>query len=450
MKLLSDFVLDARKNFPLSGRFRGGGFAALIWLAFILFPLADAIGSHGSIVGRALTIAAAAVFVAAYITLVVSWRRRPWDRQIALGTVMLVMAIALTLTSGSGWGFLFTYCAAVVAMVLPSEMAWLGVVACAALAGVCTAIAGGSGGNVITYVVTALGIGLLMVLMRDLRVRNEELSAARAELAQVAVAQERERFARDLHDLLGHTLSVITLKAELAGRLLPGQPAQAATEVREIEQVARGALSEVRDAVSGYRQPTLERELAGARMALSAAGIDAEIRRSEGTLGPDVEAALAWAVREGATNVIRHSGASRCTIDVVAGLSEASVEVTDNGTSSHGQAAAGNGLAGLGERSDALGGTVRAGPLPDGGFRLLVVVPARPGEQAAGPAAAGPAAQPASGGGPASSASPVSDPASPVSAPTSSASSDSDPASPVSAPTSSASPVSDPASPVIR
>ena len=86
------------------------------------------------------------------------------------------------------------------------------------------AIAGASGGTVVSYTVTALGIGLLMVLMRDLRVRNEELTAARAELARVAVAQERERFARDLHDLLGHSLSVIAIKAELARRLLPGEP----------------------------------------------------------------------------------------------------------------------------------------------------------------------------------------------------------------------------------
>ena len=100
-----------------------------------------------------------------------------------------------------------------------------------------------------------------MVLMRDLRVRNEELTEARAELARAAVAQERERFARDLHDLLGHTLSVIALKAELAGRLLPGDPERAAAEVGEVEQVARQALSEVRDAVSGYRQPTLEGEI---------------------------------------------------------------------------------------------------------------------------------------------------------------------------------------------
>jgi two-component system sensor histidine kinase DesK len=424
-------------------RFRGGTVAASIWLAFILFPLADAIAGGGSTLGHALTIAAAAVFVAAYVTLVASWRHRPWHhRQMGLAVAMVAMAIALTLGSGPGWGFLFTYCAAVIAMLFASDIAWLGVIGCAALAAGCSAIAGASGGSVITYAVTALGIGLLMVLMRDLRVRNEELVAARAELARVAVAQERERFARDLHDLLGHTLSVITLKAELAGRLLPGQPEPAAREVHEIEQVAREALSEVRDAVSGYRQPTLDRELAGARMALSAAGIEAQIKHSEPTLTPDVEAVLAWAVREGATNVIRHSGASHCTIRVLAGLSEASVEVTDSGTLGLGEAVAGNGLAGLRERAQALGGSVAAGALPEGGFRLRVVVPARPGEPVAtlaSPPESG-ACEPASSGSRGSgSASPASGPASPGSL-----------GSGVSGPASPGSQVSGPASPVTR
>ncbi len=213
-----------------------------------------------------------------------------------------------------------------------------------------------------------------MVLMRDLRERNAELTEARAELARTAVAQERERFARDLHDLLGHTLSVIALKAELAGRLLPDRPEQAATEVREVEQVARNALSEVRQAVSGYRQPTLDGELAGARMALAAAGIQAEVQRAQVALDPAVEAVLAWAVREGATNVIRHSGAKRCTMRISAGLTDAGVEVIDDGGGSR-NGHRGNGLAGLGERAEVLHGHVVAGGLPDGGFRLAVSIP---------------------------------------------------------------------------
>ena len=429
------------------GSTRGGirAFPALIWLGFILFPLVDAITTHASPVGKALTIAGAAVFVGSYLALVLMWRQRPWHpKAIALFGLLLGTAIALTLASGPGWGFLFTYCAAVVALFSSAQVGWLWVSGCAILAAGSSAIAGASGGAVITYAVTALGIGLLMALMRDLRVRNEELNAARAELADAAVARERERFARDLHDLLGHSLSVIALKAELAGRLLPGRPEQAATEVAEVEQVARQALSEVRLAVSGYRQPTLEGELAGARMALAAAGIEAHIKAPKVTLQPDVEAVLAWAVREGATNAIRHSRARECTIRVVAGLADASVEVVDDGgaatagepagaQAAHGaqgergersegrkggeggepipsaarpdqdHGGAGNGLAGLRERAEALHGHVEAGTLPGGGFRLMVSVPSSPASSAS---SASPARRSASA--PASSSSPPS------------------------------------------
>ena len=148
-----------------------------------------------------------------------------------------------------------------------------GLAVCCGLAAGCSLLGGADSGSAVGIVASTAGVGLLMVLVRDLRVRNDELLEARAELARMAVAEERERFARDLHDLLGHTLSVIALKAELAGRLLPRRPDDAGREISEVESVARGALSEVRQAVSGYRQPTLDGELEGARMALSAAGI---------------------------------------------------------------------------------------------------------------------------------------------------------------------------------
>jgi two-component system sensor histidine kinase DesK len=171
---------------------------------------------------------------------------------------------------------------------------------------------------------------------------------------------------------------VIALKAELAGRLLPGP--EAAEHVAEIEQVARGALTEVRDAVRGYRQPTLDDELVGAQMALSAAGITAQVQRPEVKLDPAVEAVLAWTVREGATNVIRHSGADHCSLTVSAGLGEAGVEVVDDGRGRDRDRAAvngheGHGLEGLTERVEALHGQIEAGGRPEGGFRLAVQVP---------------------------------------------------------------------------
>ena len=390
---------------PAGGRWRGllssslfyrrspGGirlFAALIWLGFIVFPLFNAVGKRGPVVRHGVIIGGAALFVAAYVSMVMTWRRDRHTRlPLPLFGVLLAVAVALTVFDGKSWGFLFTYCAACAAVAAPEGRGFYGVTLCSALAGVTSAIGGADGGTAISYVASAAGIGMLMLVLSDLRLRNQQLSQARAELADMAVAQERERFARDLHDLLGHSLSVIALKAELAGRLLGGGRAEdaarvagaAAREVAEIEQVARTALGEVREAVSGYRQPTLEGELAGARMALSAAGIEAEVVQTRVPLDPPVEAVLAWAVREGATNVIRHSGARHCTLRITASLTDAGVEVIDDGVGANGNGGAngrgsgGHGIDGLAERASVLHGTISAGALADGGYRLAVSVP---------------------------------------------------------------------------
>jgi two-component system sensor histidine kinase DesK len=381
----------------IQGRPRGrfGLPAALIWLAFIVFPLIDAVTNRGPVVGHVLAIVGAAVFVAAYVWLVLhAFGARQTRLTQGVAVVLVVIAVLLTVLDRPAWGFLFTYCAACAAVIVPPRYSFPAVVGLTALAAVCCLIGGGGAGGAFGYGASTIGIGLLMVLMRDLRMRNAELMEARAELARAAVAEERERFARDLHDLLGHTLSVIALKAELAGKLISTSPERAAREVREVEDVARQALGEVRLAVSGYRQPTLDGELGGARLALSAAGIEAEVVHPSVTLTPDVEAVLAWAVREGATNVIRHSGASRCTVRVAAGLADASVEVIDdgpgaeaaggngNGPGGAGAGGVGHGLAGLRERARALNGGVEAGAGADGiGFRLAVHVPVSGGSR---------------------------------------------------------------------
>jgi two-component system sensor histidine kinase DesK len=354
----------------------------LVWAAFILVPVASAITNSGSASEHVLAIAAAVAFSVVYVWLVLTWfeERARW-RPVVLSGVILALAVVLTLADRPSWGFLFTYAAACIGLVTPSRWGLAAVIGCAAIAAVSTEIAGGGGGSAGGYAVSAVGIGLLLVLMRDLRMRNMELNEARAELALSAVAAERERFARDLHDLLGHSLSVIAIKAELARRLVSLDPARAAEEVADVEKVARESLREVRQAVSGYRQPTLDKELEGARVALSAAGIDAEVERAPVTLDPEVEAVLAWTVREGATNVIRHSGARRCQVTVRAGLSDAAVEVVDDGEGpacARGEAAGpiGHGIMGLRERAEPLRGRIEAGGLPDGrGFRLAVSVP---------------------------------------------------------------------------
>jgi two-component system, NarL family, sensor histidine kinase DesK len=357
----------------------------LVWLAFILAPIVDAITNTGSGTEHELAITGTVLFAVAYVLLVLIWfdERGAW-RPFALSGALLVLAIVLTVADRPTWGFLFIYVAACVGLVAPTGLGLQAVVGCAAIAAVCTVLDHGSGGAAGGYAASTLGVGLLLVLMRDLQLRNVELTEARAELARAAVAAERERIARDLHDLLGHTLSVITIKAELAGRLLPDRPDQASAEVADVEHVARQALGEVRQAVSGYRKPTLDGELEGARMALSAAGIDAAFERPPITLDPEVEAVLAWAVREGATNVIRHSGARHCQVRISAGLADAAVEVLDdgsgvrgaNGSADGGVSQFGNGIAGLAERAERLRGRIEAGRLPEGGgFRLAVSVP---------------------------------------------------------------------------
>lgn len=386
----------------------GGRFVALlIWLVFILVPVVSAVTNPGGEPGHALAIAGAALFTGAYVWLVLILMDEGSGRRLYfLAAALLVLATALALIDRPSWGFLFSYVAACIGLVAPSSIGIAAVVGCGALAAASSLINGGSGGSAIGWASSAIGVGLLLVLVRDLRVRNQELREARAELARAAVTAERERFARDLHDLLGHTLSVIAIKAELAGRLLPERPDRAAAEVADVEQVARQALGEVRDAVSGYRRPTLDGELEGARMALSAAGIDAEFDRSPVALDPEVEAVLAWAVREGATNVIRHSGARHCQVKVRAGPADAAVEVLDDGigiaavglagdgeaptgpganrlgahgllgNGQRGGGQVGHGIAGLAERAERLRGRIEAGRRPEGdGFRLAVSVP---------------------------------------------------------------------------
>jgi two-component system sensor histidine kinase DesK len=210
--------------------------------------------------------------------------------------------------------------------------------------------------------------------------RNEmvaRLRQTRAELARVAVAEERLRIARDLHDLLGHSLSLITLKAELSRRMIAADAPGATREMAELEAVARQSLRDVREAVAGYRQPDLAAELGAARQLLTAAGLAARITGPDDlSLPPEVDTALAWTVREGVTNVVRHARASRAAIAITACAGGVLAEITDNGRG-HGPGPAGSGLCGLGERVRQLGGSLIAGPAPSAGFRLQVTIPAR-------------------------------------------------------------------------
>ena len=201
-----------------------------------------------------------------------------------------------------------------------------------------------------------------------------ELRETREELARAAVEKERLRFSRDLHDLLGHTLSVIVVKAEATRRLAPRDLDAALGQVSDIESVGRQALTEIREAVTGYREGGLATELDRARDLLSAAGIDAVVRQTGPPLAPRTAALLGWVVRESATNVVRHSGATRCEIEVTGTAEQTRLVITDDGLGV-GSQTPGSGLKGLAERLAAAGGSLTPGPAPHSGFRVTAVLP---------------------------------------------------------------------------
>jgi two-component system sensor histidine kinase DesK len=194
---------------------------------------------------------------------------------------------------------------------------------------------------------------------------NQALREAHAQVASLAAAEERARLARDLHDVLGHSLTVVAVKSELAGRLVALDPQRAVAEIADIEALAREALADLRAAVSGYRDVDLDSELVAARTALDAAGITAHLPLDAAPADARLRPLLAWVLREGVTNVIRHSGATEVWVEITSrGLT-----VRDNGTRAVGPE--GNGLTGLRERAAAAG--ARLSTSSEGGFALTVV-----------------------------------------------------------------------------
>lgn len=201
---------------------------------------------------------------------------------------------------------------------------------------------------------------------------HHKLRMAQEEVERMAAVAERERIARDMHDVLGHTLSLIVLKAELASRLAERDPQRAAAEMRDVEDVARRALTEVRAAIRGYHA-TLPDEVSRARAMLKAAGIGADIEVPDAALPQQAEEVLALALREAVTNVVRHSGASRCTIRLDA-CNGFELEIADDGRGFDG--VEGGGLRGMRERAESLGGRVeREG---GSGMRVRVILPGLP------------------------------------------------------------------------
>ncbi|MER7762902.1 histidine kinase [Streptomyces sp. NPDC097619] len=206
-----------------------------------------------------------------------------------------------------------------------------------------------------------------------------ELDRSRELQARLAVAEERLRFGRDLHDVMGRNLAVIALKSELAVQLARRERAEAVEQMIEVQRIARESQREVRDVVRGYREADLAVELEGARGVLAAAGIDCRVEVPGGSgLPPEVQSAFGWVVREATTNVLRHGDARRCTIGLSGGTGVPLTLVVENDGVPDGPPPGppGSGLAGLRERLASLGGTLEAGPLAGGRFRLRAEIPA--------------------------------------------------------------------------
>jgi two-component system sensor histidine kinase DesK len=183
---------------------------------------------------------------------------------------------------------------------------------------------------------------------------NERLDLAQEQIEHLAKVAERERIARDLHDVLGHTLSVVVLKSELAGKLMARDAARARREIGEVEQIARKALGEVREAISGYRAAGLAAEIERARQALDAAGITLECAAAPPRLQPAHDSVLSLVLREAVTNIIRHAGATRCRLEFAVDGGRTRLLVHDDGRGRI--ELEGNGLRGMRERVESLGG----------------------------------------------------------------------------------------------
>jgi two-component system sensor histidine kinase DesK len=344
-----------------------------VWLVFLVDPLQAAWEQRATVggwVGGIAVLAFAAVYIWSFAVmrqrrLLLRWERSLRQALLFLGA-MVALGVLACVTLGQSGTATAVYVAVTAVMWLPGPGALATVTVLAVLADVSDRLVPGwDTDNGLTFAICAASFAMWGV--NQLFHRNLELMRARDENADLAVTAERSRFARDLHDILGHSLTVITVKAELAGRLLDVDPERARAEIADLERLSRDALADVRRAVEGYRDLTLPGELVRARNALTSLGIAAEVPGSADEVPGELRELFAWTVREGVTNVIRHSGAQRCTVTLTA----TSAEVRDDGRGCPG-ASAGSGLAGLRERAEAVGARVVTRSL-EPGFALQVV-----------------------------------------------------------------------------
>ncbi|HLK00674.1 MAG TPA: sensor histidine kinase [Streptosporangiaceae bacterium] len=359
-----------------------------VWLVYLIQPLYSEFDHDHSLSRRLGALALVVAFCLAYAP-VVAYASEPTRLvRCGMGAVMVIATLACVFY-GSDWVVLWVYVSAASGYVLsgsPGRRRLLfgtlaGIVALFSL------LAYTSHAGVEGYLLVLIPVMFIGPAMAGFRFQAElvrQLAAARGTVAKLAASEERLRLARDMHDLTGQSLSTITLKADLAARRLQRLPQDEQTlavgrELSDIAQVSRQTLHDIRDAVSGYRRPTLAVEMITAREALQAAGValheDPALITVSGSLDPDAEAALAWCLREAVTNVVRHSRAKTCRVTLVATKAELSLEVTDDGHGLSQSPAKGNGLHSMSERLAALGGRLTLAP-GDPGLSLTAAVPA--------------------------------------------------------------------------
>ena len=348
-----------------------GTWLAAVWLFFLVNPLLEA-WDHRDEPRGVLGIVAVAAFAAGYLLIWSRFRSRRMRLLLeapqpegALSFAALAVLALVTVALVGEHGLATIAYLGVAGVILFRAVVGL-VVAAVMAGGVLLTGALGSWGSQAGTAFGVLAASFAVYGMRLVMARNAQLLRAHEENAALAIESERSRVARDLHDILGHSLTVITVKAELAGRLLDTDPERARAELDDVQRLSRDALSDVRHTVAGFRGLTLPGELARARSALEAADITPSLPGSAEQVPSELRELFAWAVREGVTNVIRHSGARRCEVR----LAPDAVEIRDDGRGPSG-GDAGVGLAGLRERAAAVGATVVTRAL-DPGYSLVV------------------------------------------------------------------------------
>ena len=353
----------------------------IFMLAWLLFFLTIVVDLFYLPIGRSERIGLVAavlgfMVVWAWFWLRVAGRGNRTASTLAVGLLILIVAL-LALASPVNTGLSMAVFIGIVAAAAFRWKSALVLIVGLALGGLLIdAVKGPHWATTINLALNVVIIGAAAVGIRQGIASHLQLQAAREEIARLAVAEERLRFARDLHDLLGQSLAMIVLKSEVVARRLPPEAGELRDEILEVVDAARKALDEVREAVAGYRLPKLEEELARAQSALRTAGIASSYENLAGRLTPSEEAVLGWAVREAVTNVIRHSGARRCRIELHREAASVHLEVVDDGRGGSAMIP-GSGLRGIRERAEAMGGDAEAGATREG-FHTRVRLPANP------------------------------------------------------------------------